>query len=126
MIAKILIFSIVLVGARALAGKSDWFLLKNARNTSFNPFNLSDSDLIARIVTDVIFKTCETDGIDGLSLMEITDVACIQTLNSTFGIMEDNVDKIFKKLDQDQNQIVSLTEAIMATLERGGTKQGWT
>ena len=94
--------------------------LRNTINTSFD---LIDSDLIA---IDVIFKTCETDGIDGLSLMEITGDACMQTLSSTFGITEDNVDKIFWKLDQDQNQIVSLTEAIMATLERGGTKQGWT
>ena len=47
--------------------------------------------------------------------MEITEVACMQTLSSTFGITEDNVDKIFWKLDQDQNQIVSLNEAIQAT-----------
>ena len=83
--------------------------LRNTINTSFD---LIDSDLIA---IDVIFKTCETDGTDGLSLMEITEVACMQTLSSTFGITEDNVDKIFWKLDQDQNQIVSLTEAIKAT-----------
>merc|ERR1712004_262890 len=39
----------------------------------------------------------------------------MQTLSSTFGITEDNLDKIFWKLDQDQNQIVSLNEAIQAT-----------
>ena len=66
------------------------------------------SDLIA---IDLIFKSCENDGTDGLTFTEITGEACMEIINSTFGITEDNVNKIFKELDQDKNQIISKYEA---------------
>ena len=66
------------------------------------------SDLIA---IDLIFKSCENDGTDGLTFTEITGEACMEIINSTFGVTEDNVNKIFKELDQDKNQIISKYEA---------------
>ena len=69
-------------------------------------------DLIA---IDAIFKSCEIDGADGLTLTEITGEACMEIISSTFGISEDNVNKIFKKLDQDKNQIINKNEATVAT-----------
>ena len=65
------------------------------------------SDLIA---IDLIFKSCENDGADGLTFTEITGEACMEIINSTFGVTEDNVNKIFKELDQDKNQIISKYE----------------
>ena len=78
-------------------------------------------DLIA---IDAIFKSCEIDGADGLTLTEITGEACMEIISSTFGISEDNVNKIFKKLDQDKNQVISKNEATVATklLNRSKTK----
>ena len=66
------------------------------------------SDLIA---IDLIFKSCENDGTDGLTFTEITGEACMEIIDSTFGVTEDNVNKIFKELDQDKNQIISKYEA---------------
>ena len=39
----------------------------------------------------------------------------MEIISSTFGISEDNVNKIFKKLDQDTNQIINKNEATVAT-----------
>ena len=70
-------------------------------------------DLIA---IDAIFKNCENDdGADGLTLTEITGESCMQIISSTFGVTESNVNKIFKKLDQDKNQIINKNEATVAT-----------
>ena len=48
----------------------------------------------------------------------------MQIISSTFGVTQDNVGKIFKKLDQDENQIISKNEATVATkfLNRSKTK----
>ena len=47
----------------------------------------------------------------GLTFTEITGEACMEIINSTFGVTADNVNKIFKELDQDKNQIISKYEA---------------
>ena len=85
----------------------------NANLIDEEPCNLNylyrdNSDLIA---IDLIFKSCENDGADGLTFTEITGEACMEIINSTFGVTEDNVNKILKELDQDKNQIISKYEA---------------
>ena len=79
-------------------------------------------DLIA---IDAIFKSCEIDGADGLTLTEITGEACMEIISSTFGISEDNVNKIFKKLDQDKNQIINKNEATVVTKFLNRSKGGY-
>ena len=83
-------------------------MIDKNKNTYFK----ASPDLIA---IDAIFKSCEIDGADGLTLTEITGEACMEIISSTFGISEDNVNKIFKKLDQDKNQIINKNEATVAT-----------
>ena len=81
---------------------------KKDQNTFKTNFIGSSPDLLA---IDAIFKSCENNGTDGLTLTEITGEACMEIISSTFGVTEDNVEMIFKTLDQDKNQILSKNEA---------------